>query len=39
MVELTACVFKDSIPSQYDDSQLVVHFCQGKGPLQCGLGQ
>ena len=26
MVELTACVFEDSIPSQYDDSQLVVHF-------------
>ena len=26
MVELTACVFKDSIPSQYDDSQLVVCF-------------
>ena len=26
MVELTACVFKDSIPSKYDDSQLVVRF-------------
>ena len=26
MVELTACMFEDSIPSQYDDSQLVVCF-------------
>ena len=26
MVELTACMFKDLIPSQYDDSQLVVRF-------------